>query len=93
MEDSSKKPEGNSRRQVLKLGMYGLGAIGAMSVAGAASAQVAKKAAQTSVKYQQSPKDGKHCAQCQHFIAPSSCKVVDGAINANGYCILFSKKG
>jgi len=91
MEDGNKK--GNSRRQVLKLGVYGLGAVGAMSLAGRADAQVAKKAAQASVKYQQSPKDGKHCSQCQHFQAPSSCRIVDGTINANGYCIMFAKKG
>jgi hypothetical protein len=91
MEDSSKK--GNSRRHVLKLGVYGLGAIGAMGLAGRADAQVAKKAAQSAVKYQQSPKDGKHCSLCQHFQAPSSCRIVDGTINPNGFCIMFAKKG
>jgi len=90
MEDNSKKPEGNSRREVLKLGAYGLGAIGAVALGGVANAQV-KKAAQASVHYQSSPKGGKQCSQCRHFSAPSSCKVVDGTISSSGYCILFAK--
>jgi hypothetical protein len=90
MEENTKK--GNTRRHVLKLGVYGLGAIGAMGVASSANAQVAKKASQASVKYQQSPKDGKQCSLCQHFQAPSSCRIVDGAINPGGFCIMFAKK-
>ena len=93
MEENSKKLEGHGRRDVLKLGAYCLGALGAASFAGAASAQVAKKATQAAVHYQQGPKDGKHCSLCQHFQAPSSCRIVDGAINPNGFCIMFSKKG
>jgi hypothetical protein len=90
MENNGKK---TSRREILKLGAYGLGAIGAMSVASSANAQqVAKKAAQKAVMYQQTPKDGKQCSGCQHFEAPSSCRIVEGEINPNGYCILFAKK-
>jgi len=90
MENNGKK---TSRREILKLGACGLGAIGAMSLAGSANAQqVAKKAAQKAVMYQQTPKDGKQCSGCQHFEAPSSCRIVDGEINPNGYCILFAKK-
>ena len=90
MENNGKK---TSRREILKLGAYGLGAIGAMSVASSANAQqVAKKAAQQAVMYQQTPKDGKQCSGCQHFEAPSSCRIVEGEINPNGYCILFAKK-
>ena len=89
MENNGKK---TSRLEILKLGAYGPGAIGAMSVASSANAQVAKKAAQKAVMYVQTPKDGKACGGCQHFEAPSSCRIVDGEINANGYCILFAKK-
>ena len=88
MENSGKAP---SRRDILKLGALGLGAIGAISVAGSAQAQVAKKAAQKAVMYQFSPKEGKHCSLCQHFQAPSSCRIVEGDIVPDGYCILFSK--
>ncbi len=89
MEENGRK---TSRREILKLGAYGLGAIGAMGLASGANAQVAKKAQQKAVMYQQTPKDGKQCSGCQHFEAPSTCRIVDGEINPNGYCILFSKK-
>jgi anaerobic selenocysteine-containing dehydrogenase len=89
MENNGKK---TSRREILKLGALGLGAVGAMSIASSANAQVAKKAQQKAVMYQQTPKDGKQCNLCQHFEAPSSCRIVDGEINPNGYCILFAKK-
>jgi hypothetical protein len=89
MNDDSNKTNGKSRRDVLKVGAF---ALGAMGLAGAAQAQVAKKTQQKSVSYQQSPKDGKQCSGCQHFQAPSSCRIVEGEISANGYCILFAKK-
>ncbi len=87
MEDNSKKSDGTSRREVLKLGAYGLGAI---AMSGGANAQT-KKASQSSVHYQSSPKSGKQCSMCRHFSPPSSCKVVDGTISPSGYCILFAK--
>ncbi len=92
MADKSDKADGNSRREVLKLSAYALSAVGAMGLAGYADAQVAKKAAQKSVIYQQSPKNGQYCSICQQFIPPSACKVVEGEINPQGYCILFIKK-
>jgi hypothetical protein len=91
MNDDSNKTNGRSRRDVLKVGAYTLGAIGAMGLAGA-QAQVAKKTAQKSVMYQATPKDGKQCSGCQHFQAPNACRIVEGEISANGYCILFAKK-
>lgn len=90
MEDNGKK---TSRREILKLGALGLGAIGAMSVASGAKAQtVAKKAQQKAVMYQTSPKNGKQCSECQHFETPHACRIVDGEIVPEGYCILFAKK-
>jgi hypothetical protein len=85
MEDNSKK---TSRRDILKLGAYGLGAIGAMSVASSANAQAAAKAQQKAVMHQQTRKDGKQCIGCQHYEVLSSRRIADGA---NGYCILFAK--
>jgi anaerobic selenocysteine-containing dehydrogenase len=80
--------EKTSRRDVLKLGAYGLGAIGAMSVASSATAQAATKA----VVRQQKPKDGKQCFGCQHYEVASSRRIADGEISASGYCSLFAKK-
>jgi hypothetical protein len=92
MTDSREKTGGSSRRDVLKLSAYALSAVGATCFTDGARAQVAKKASQKSVMYQQTPKNGQYCSICQQFIPPSSCKVVDGEISPNGYCILFIKK-
>ncbi len=77
-----------SRRTVL------LGAAGALPLIalGATGAQ-AGKLSQSSVNYQKEPHDGKHCSLCNFYIAPSSCKQVDGTIYPNGYCTLFVAKG
>jgi hypothetical protein len=52
----------------------------------------AAKLAQSAVKYQPTPKDGKQCDGCNLFVAPSSCKSVDGTISPNGWCALWVKK-
>ena len=46
----------------------------------------------TAVGYQEEPKDGKMCSECNFFVAPNSCKSVAGEINPNGWCKLFAKK-
>ncbi len=50
------------------------------------------KMAQTAVRYQADPKDGHQCDGCAFFIAPNSCKMVDGAIAPTGWCALWSAK-
>lgn len=65
------------------------------SAAGAASTTpaTAGKVSQASVQYQAQPKDAKKCSDCLHFIAESStCKLVEGQINPEGWCILWAKK-
>ena len=56
------------------------------------SGSVEAKMAQTAVRYQDSPKDGKQCDGCKLFIAPNACKSVDGAISPKGWCALWVKK-
>ena len=50
------------------------------------------KMAQAAVKYQTSPNNGKQCDGCNFFVAPNSCKMVDGEINPSGWCNLWVKK-
>jgi hypothetical protein len=50
------------------------------------------KLAMTAVKYQADPKDGKQCDGCNFFVAPNSCKLVDGDIAPTGWCTLWVKK-
>jgi hypothetical protein len=50
------------------------------------------------VHYQMTPKDDHHCSLCKLFIpgatadAEGTCKSVSGAINPNGWCVLFVAK-
>jgi hypothetical protein len=51
------------------------------------------KVSQASVQYQAQPKGEQNCSGCINFIADSkSCKLVDGQISPNGWCILWAKK-
>lgn len=55
----------------------------------ATSAKVSK----ASVQYQTEPKGDQKCADCLHFIAESNtCKLVEGEINPNGWCQLWTKR-
>ena len=79
--------ESVSRRTVL------IAAAGAapLLALGATDAKAAKLA-QSAVKYQGSPKDGKQCDGCNLFVAPNSCKSVAGEISPTGWCALWVKK-
>lgn len=76
-----------------------LPALGGLLAAGAgvASAQ-APKGSQAQFKYQNKPNGGKKCSGCTFYIAGKSatangsCKIVDGSISPNGYCIAYSAK-
>lgn len=81
------KPAEVSRRTIL------IGAAGAVPlIAFSATGAKAAKLAQSAVRYQDSPKDGKRCDGCNLFVAPSSCKSVDGTIAPSGWCALWVKK-
>ncbi len=80
-----------SRRNVLRSAT--IVASGAALFAAAITTQRAEaKMAQTAAGYQTSPKDGKKCADCALFIAPASCRLIDGTISPDGYCRFFVKK-
>lgn len=51
------------------------------------------KASQASVQYQTQPKGEQKCSGCINFIADSNtCKLVDGQVSHDGWCILWAKK-
>lgn len=51
------------------------------------------KAKKAAVKYQDTPRGEKTCAGCRHFIADeNACKLVEGEISPQGYCLLWAKK-
>jgi F0F1-type ATP synthase membrane subunit c/vacuolar-type H+-ATPase subunit K len=73
------------RRAVLKAGIAVLSAVPVAALA-------QQKLAQSAVQYQTSPKDGQMCSNCVNFIAPNACKLVDGNISPNGWCIAYGPK-
>ena len=70
-----------------------LAAAGAAPLLTLMNSSAEAKMAQTAVKYQPEPKEGKQCADCNFFLAPNSCKMVDGEISPTGWCLLWVKKG
>jgi hypothetical protein len=77
---------GVSRRSLL------LAAAGAAPLLALTGGEAQAKMAQTAVKYQPDPKDGKQCDGCIQFVAPNSCKLVDGDVAPTGWCLLWAKK-
>ena len=52
-----------------------------------------KKSTQKVVKYQATPKGERKCVDCTFFIAKDkTCKVVEGEIDPNGWCLRWAKK-
>ena len=81
-----------TRRQYLRVTALGLLALPA---ARAGAAQV--KASHATVRYQDHPNHGQHCAICAHYIAARgeqapACALVQRPILTNGWCILFLPK-
>ena len=76
-----------NRRTVL------LAAAGAAPLlAGVGGSDTAPKATQDVVHYQSEPKGDQFCADCKHFVAPTTCKWVKGEISPGGWCRLFKKQ-
>ncbi len=87
-ENSKARP---SRRGLLRGAalIVGGGALaGSSLVASAAPAPLSQKAA----NYQTMPKGNARCNVCSQWQAPSSCKVVEGAILPSGWCSLYAPK-
>jgi hypothetical protein len=81
-----------SRRTLLTQTALLAGAAFTASVVPTKPAFAQQKATKEAMKYQDKPNGDQRCSNCLQFVAPSSCKVVDGTINPNGYCIAWVKK-
>ena len=53
------------------------------------AAAASAKLQPTDIGYQAKPRGGLRCEQCVNWQAPSSCQVVAGVIDPNGWCGLF----
>lgn len=87
-------PQEISRRRLMIIAAGAAGtSIGAATIAGTPTpAAAAAKVSQQAVKYQDTPKGEQHCDNCLHFEAPSSCKIVDGTVSPQGWCMVYAKK-
>lgn len=81
-----------TRRTVLRAGLTAIGAAAAVTARAADQQTVQTKIAQKMVQYQEMPKGDQKCSICVNFEAPASCKIVEGTINPNGWCIAFAPK-
>lgn len=88
MGTDTETPTGITRRTWLGRAAFVVGA----GATGLISTSALAKTPQAAAKYQDSPKDGKMCGGCAQFVAPDSCKLVDGKISANGWCQLYTPK-
>jgi len=83
---------GVSRRELLARGLGTLAIVAAFTAVDVAKSEAQQKMAQKLVQYQQTPKKDQKCSTCLHFVAPDSCKLVEGKINPEGWCALFAPK-
>lgn len=81
-----------SRRLLLRRAALLAGAALTASVVPSEQASAQQKASKEAMKYQDRPNGDQRCSNCMQFVPPASCKVVDGTINPNGYCIAWVKK-
>ncbi len=99
MKDEKVNP---SRRAALGAGLAAGVAALTVGMAARAEAQTSRpdapmrlaqqKLAQNLVQYQTSPKNGQMCSACVNYIDPGQCKLVEGPINPNGWCVAFAPK-
>jgi hypothetical protein len=87
MSEGTKGPSDEvSRRLVLRATVVTLGAAAANAKPAAATVKISKAA----VAYQDHPQGDKRCAKCLHFQTPNSCILVDGPIDPQGFCRIFT---
>jgi hypothetical protein len=48
------------------------------------------KISKAAVAYQDHPQGDKQCGKCLQFVAPNSCKIVDGVVSSQGFCRIFT---
>jgi hypothetical protein len=81
-----------SRRAVLKRAVVLAGTAVTASVLPDRQASAQQKVSKEAMKYQDKPNGDKMCSNCLQFVPPASCKVVEGTISPNGYCLAWVKK-
>ncbi|MBP1688733.1 MAG: hypothetical protein H6Q33_4876 [Deltaproteobacteria bacterium] len=59
---------------------------------GTSSAQVGGTVPKAQAKYQERPNGEQKCSNCQQFVAATNtCKVVEGSVSPEGWCMFWAK--
>ncbi len=89
-----------SRRTLIRNGVT-IAAVGAVAATGllkSAPARAQSKASQAVAMYQPTPHGADRCDNCIHFIpgntpeAAGTCKVVEGDVAPEGWCVMYARK-
>ncbi|MHA6831837.1 high-potential iron-sulfur protein [Ralstonia pseudosolanacearum] len=88
-----------SRRRMLRRSARALGSIMLAPIVFHARCADADNGNRAVLHYQDSPKDGRRCADCTAFKPGAdaasdtgTCKVVGGPVSPNGWCMAFSPR-
>lgn len=81
-----------SRRSALKGVVLLTGATLAAGMVASTRALAQQKVSKQAMKYQDKPNGDQKCSNCAQFEPPKGCKVVEGDVSPNGYCIAWTKK-
>ena len=81
-----------SRRGILKSGLGLLAATATVAATATSARAQDQKIGQALVQYQPGPKDGLVCNKCVNWVAPNACKIVEGNINPQGWCVAYAPK-
>ena len=84
-------PAEPSRRAILQTFAMTAGGAAMLGTAMRGAAAEGKMAPATA-GYQDKPEGARQCDNCAQFVAPGSCKVVEGAISPSGWCRIYVKK-
>jgi hypothetical protein len=79
-----------TRRTLFEI--VGANAVGTVILSADVRAQdaPAQKLTKQDALYQDKPNNGQLCGICAYFVAPTSCRKVEGTINPTGWCKDFS---
>lgn len=77
----------HSKRRFFRIALLGL--VGAATRPPLSLAE-SEKMSKAQAEYQDAPKGIAMCATCTLFVAPHSCKVVDGEVSPNGWCKVYA---
>jgi hypothetical protein len=77
----------SSKRRLLRIALLGVvGAAGRSFYSFADGGKMSKQQAE----YQDTPKGIAMCATCTLFVAPHTCKVVEGEVSPDGWCKVYA---